>query len=164
MIVFEGTVVPSFYGMDLSKERIEDWLAEAGLNERIFVVEAKDSKQKWVIEIDSESGISIEDCIKVNRIVEGKLLEEEIDLTLEVTSPGADSAFRDIRQYKKNVGRSVEVLTNDHKKSTGKLVAMDENCIVLEKMVGKKGQQKKEELTINFDQIMEAKAVISFKR
>ncbi len=164
MTVFEGTIVPSFYGMDLSKERIEQWFAEAEMADEIFLVDVKDAKQKWVIEIESDSGIAVNDCIKVSRLIEGKLLEKEIDIALEVTSPGADSSFKVKRQYNKNVGRTVEVLTNDHKKSTGMLVSVNDDSIILEKNVGKKGQIKKEELIINFDQIMETKAVISFKR
>lgn len=82
---------------------------------------------------------------------------------LEVSSPGIDANFVNLRQYQKNIGRTVQVKLNDNTKVEGKLTAVDDTKInVLQKIKekGKKVQEVEKELP--FDQIKATKVVISF--
>jgi ribosome maturation factor RimP len=116
--------------------------------------------------LDGDNGVNIDDCAQVSRHV-GFHLEEEnvIDdaYRLEVSSPGIDANFVNIRQYQKNIGRTVQVKLNDNTKVEGTLLTVDEMKInVLQKIKekGKKAQEVEKELP--FDQIKATKVVISF--
>eukprot|EP01105_Mastigella_eilhardi_P001724 TRINITY_DN12084_c0_g1_i1.p2 TRINITY_DN12084_c0_g1~~TRINITY_DN12084_c0_g1_i1.p2 ORF type:complete len:127 (-),score=11.04 TRINITY_DN12084_c0_g1_i1:439-819(-) len=116
--------------------------------------------------LDGDNGVNIDDCAQVSRHV-GFHLEEEnvIDdaYRLEVSSPGIDANFVNIRQYQKNIGRTVQVKLNDNTKVEGTLLTVDEMKInVLHKIKekGKKAQEVEKELP--FDQIKATKVVISF--
>lgn len=121
------------------------------------------------VEIDNDKGLSIKDCVIVSRFIESNLNREEEDFELQVSSPGADQPLKILRQYHKNIGRQVQVLTNDGKKITGKLVSADSNGIVIAAQVKVKEEHKKAKkaIIINrdlpFDQIKETKVIISFK-
>ena len=65
------------------------------------------------------------------------------DFSLEVSSPGLDQPLKSLRQYKKNIGRLIEVLLVDGQKILGKLIDASEDGIVLEET---KGKNKKKEL------------------
>ena len=72
------------------------------------------------------------------------------------------------RQYKKNIGRNLEVKTNDDKTTEGQLVEADENTIQLTwkarepKPVGKGKVTVTKEATIALNDIKEAKVKIKF--
>src|SRR5580693_3561181 len=67
--------------------------------------------------LDGDQGISIEKCVQVNRALYRKLEESGLfpadDFSLEVSSPGLDEPLKMLRQYRKNIGRLVEVLLQD---------------------------------------------------
>ncbi len=72
--------------------------------------------------IDSDEKVSIKDCVAVSKHIESKLDREIEDFELEVSSAGADQPLKLVRQYKKRIGRQVEVLKTDGQKITGKLI------------------------------------------
>jgi len=80
--------------------------------------------------IDSESGLtsrtinSLTRAIR-NTVVENNLLSE--DLHIMVSSAGADKPLVDPRQYKKNVGRELEIVLNDDQLLSGLLESADES-------------------------------------
>ena len=57
--------------------------------------------------------------------------------SLEVSSPGLDEPLKLLRQYIKNIGREVEVITNDEVKKEGRLTAVTEEKINIEYTEGK---------------------------
>ncbi|MCS4163403.1 ribosome assembly cofactor RimP [Sphingobacterium paramultivorum] len=146
--------------IELIAEKIAD-------REDLFIVSVKMRPNKILeILLDGDNGVNIDDCAQVSRHV-GFHLEEEnvIDdaYRLEVSSPGIDANFVNIRQYQKNLGRTVQVKLNDNTKVEGTLLAVDEMKInVLQKIKekGKKAQEVEKELP--FDQIKATKVVISF--
>jgi ribosome maturation factor RimP len=91
--------------------------------------------------LDGDSGITIEKCVQVNRKLYKKLEESAIfptgDFSLEVSSAGLDEPLKLIRQYKKNIGRKVEVLLQDGSQKEGELKDVTEEGIVLETVTGK---------------------------
>lgn len=99
------------------------------------------------IALDADTGVSIDKCVfynrKLYRLMEESGLFPEGDFSLEISSPGLDEPLKMHRQYVKNTGRNVEVVLNDGARTEGKLVAVDENGIVVEET---KGKNKKKEV------------------
>ena len=70
--------------------------------------------------LDADNGLSIEKCTKINRAMY-RVIEEEGwypdgNFSLEVSSPGVDEPLKLLRQYKKNIGRKVEVNASEDNK------------------------------------------------
>ncbi len=123
---------------------------------------------KIIIILDNDDGVSIKDCVEMNRYIESKLDREVEDFELNVMSPGLTEPFKTLRQYKKNRGKQIDVITKEGKKLTGKLLSVTEEAIELEtkvkeKVEGKKGKQLiTNNIKLTFNQIKETKIVISF--
>lgn len=116
--------------------------------------------------IDADAGISIDKLVQLNRKLYKELEEGNFypngDFSLEVSSAGLDEPLKMFRQYKKNIGRYVEVLLNEGQKIEGKLTAADENEVMIEE---EKGKNKKKEIvqhTIAFSAIKATKIQIKF--
>ena len=130
----------------------------------IFLVGVKvDNNNKIIVHIDTPEGISIGDCARVSRELEEKLDRDREYFALEVSSPGLDSPFRVIEQYKKNVGKKINLVKTDGEKLEGVLKKTGENGIVLEMTRGRKGQPKDPELLeLSFAEIKSGRASIQF--
>src|SRR6185436_11202021 len=89
-------------------------LVSSLLQDDIFLVSIKIKPTNNIkIYLDADGGLGIEKCIKINRALY-RIIEEmgtypDGDFSLEVSSPGVDEPLKLLRQYKKNVGREVEV-------------------------------------------------------
>lgn len=118
------------------------------------------------IYIDGNQDISVDRLVKFNRQLYKQLEEEAMypdgDFSLELSSPGLDEPLKLHRQYLKNVGRFVEVLTLDAVKTEGKLISATETEIVVEEVKGKGKKMETIEHTIPFDQIKTTKIQIKF--
>lgn len=135
----------------------------------LFIVSIEMNSVNGVLTIlvDGDDGIAIKDCAAISRHV-GFYLEEENAIeeayNLQVSSPGLDHSFKSIRQYRKNLTRSVDVKLLDGSLREGKLMQVDETGITLAETVKEKGKKAVLiENNIPFDQIAETKVVISFK-
>ena len=116
--------------------------------------------------VDSDAGISVGECVEISRHIENSLDREVEDFSLEVSSPGLSGPFKVVRQYIKNIGRDVEVVTIDGEKQKGTLKSANDTGFELgievkEKIDGKKVVTSKL-VTYNFDQIKTVKIIISF--
>lgn len=97
-----------------------------------FLVDVKVSKDNVVVvEIDSYSGVSIDDCITLTRKIESEFDRDVEDYELEVGSAGLTAPFTVWKQYDKNIGNDVEVLTKDGKKLKGVLKSAGEEEFVI---------------------------------
>lgn len=135
-----------------------------------FIIEILQNNIKLQIFLDSDSNMDFTKCRKISRY-----LEEHIDenqwlgekYILEVSSPG-DRPLKFPRQYKKNIGRTVEVLTNEEEKVNGVIVEVNDEGIVVEfKVRIKEGKKKRTEMMqrpIAFDNIKKAKIRFSFSK
>lgn len=97
----------------------------------LFLVEVKMlPNNKLIIHVDGDEGISIQDCVAISRHV-GFHLEEENAIeqayNLEVSSPGVGEPLKLIRQYNKNIGRTVSIKLKEGLKKKG-------NCWRLQKI------------------------------
>ena len=128
----------------------------------MFLVEIKIKPTNNIkVFIDSDSGLPIERCIKVNRALYKQMEELAMfpdgDFSLEVSSPGLDEPLKLFRQYKKNIGRNVEIITKEGQQKEGKLIEVTEDGIIVEET---KGKNKKKEVinhTFLFDHIKTTK-------
>lgn len=151
---------------DKVKELIDSVLSE---NPTLFLIDLSISNDNAVrIVIDGDQGVGIDDCIAVSRAVEHNLDREEVDFSIEVTSFGATEPFQLERQYRKNIGRDVEVKTTDGKKHEGLLKNVEGGNITLEtetrepKPVGKGKITVKREHLFALNDIKETKVIIKF--
>ena len=152
------------------KGKVEE-LLQSALDQRkdLFLISfAIGSDNAIKIVIDGDNGVLVDDCIYISRAIEHNLDREEEDFSLEVLSSGASSPLVTVRQYKKNVGRDLEIKTNDDQKYEGKLVEVDDNSIQLKwktrepKPIGKGKVTVTKEVTIALENIKEAKVKIKF--
>jgi ribosome maturation factor RimP len=130
-----------------------------------FIVDIKvNSGNKIVVTLDSDSVISIDDCIEVSRFIESSLDREVEDFELSVSSAGLDHPLKLKRQYKKYIDKEISVLTVEGKNYKGILKGILGDQIQLHIPANKK--KKKEELNIEilFSEIKETKAIISFNK
>ncbi|HEV3414517.1 MAG TPA: ribosome maturation factor [Puia sp.] len=116
--------------------------------------------------IDGDQGISIEKCVRYNRALYKKLEETGLfsngDFSLEVSSPGLDEPLKLHRQYKKNIGRQVELVLQDGSKIEGRLLEVSEDGIIVEEI---RGRNKKKEVinhTFLFENIKTTKIQVVF--
>lgn len=122
-----------------------------------------------IVEIDNDRAVSIDDCISLNKFIESKLNRDVEDYELEVGSAGIGQPFKILRQYLKNRGNEVEVLTKKGIKHTGILKSADKEAFVLkvEKQVKPEGAKRKvrveEDLTFSYSEIKHTKYLIRFK-
>jgi ribosome maturation factor RimP len=116
--------------------------------------------------IDADQGISIDKLVQLNRKLYKDIEESNFfpngDFSLEVSSPGLDEPLRMVRQYRKNIGRYVEVMQQDGSRIEGKLLEVAEDGILVESETGKNKKKQVVQHTILFDHIKTTKIQIKF--
>jgi ribosome maturation factor RimP len=152
------------------KKTVEDLLQNA-LTERqdLFLIDFSLSGENAIkIVIDGDNGVLVEDCMFVSRAIEHNIDREEHDFSLEVLSSGAATPLTLPRQYKKHVGRNLEVNTLDGQSLEGELTDVNDKGVVLKwktrepKPVGKGKVTVAKEANVAFENIKEAKVKIKF--
>ncbi len=152
------------------KKIVED-LLQTALQERqdLFLLEFTVSGENAIkIVIDGDNGVLVEDCMFVSRAIEHNIDRDEYDFSLEVLSSGATSPLILQRQYKKHIGRVLEVKSLDGQTQEGELSHIDAEEITLKwkarepKPTGKGKITVVKEANIAFNTIKEAKVVIKF--
>lgn len=148
-------------------EKLKKICLEA-LNSREFLVELKVSKDNDIIvSVDGYDGMSIDRCVEISRYIESKLDRENEDFSLEVGSPGLSNSFKVIEQYRKNIGKEVDIVTNSGIKHRGILSFVDENYILLSLQKNKKKIETSltdENIKLEFREIKSTKIVLSIKK
>jgi len=116
--------------------------------------------------IDSDEGLPLSAIVDYNRKLYKHLEESALfpagDFSLEVSSPGLDEPLKLFRQYKKNIGRFVEVTLNDASKKEGKLLEATEEGIIVETEEGKNKKKVIKQETILFSDIKTTKIQVKF--
>lgn len=153
----------------INKEEIKA-IAEQHIQDPFFLVEASvNPGNVIIIEIDSDETISIDDCINLSKAIESQLDRDVEDFELEVGSAGITSPFKMPRQYKKNIGNEVEVLSKTGQKLSGVLKNATESdfAITITKKVKQEGAKKKteieEDVVFKYDEVKYTKYLIRFK-
>jgi len=116
--------------------------------------------------IDGDEGVNLGQLIDYNRKLYRQLEESgaypDGNFSLEVSSPGLDEPLKLFRQYKKNIGRYVDITVQDLSKIEGKLVDATEDAITIEIESGKGKKKVIKQDVIPFDQIKQTKIQIKF--
>ncbi|HEU4496491.1 MAG TPA: ribosome assembly cofactor RimP [Flavobacterium sp.] len=95
------------------KEKVSALLS-AGLEEKpsVFLIDLTITDAfKIIITLDGDNGVTLQDCMDISRAIEHNLDREEQDFSLEVASAGVSAPLKLVRQYKKNIGRTLQVKT-----------------------------------------------------
>ena len=115
-----------------------------------FLVEVRvSSDNRIVVDIDSDEALGIDDCVALNKHIESQFDREDEDYELEVGSCGITSPFKVFRQYQKNIGNEVELLTTTGRKLSGVLSAAtpDHVELTVERSVKPEGAKRKVSVT-----------------
>jgi ribosome maturation factor RimP len=154
----------------ISKDSIYQAIEQHLADSDYYIVDVKVAPDNRIsVEIDSFDGVSLDYCIGVHKYIESQFDREVEDYELEVSSAGLTEPFKVLKQYEKNIGNEVEVLTKAGKKLTGILVDATENEFVLEieRTEKPEGAKRKmtvvENLTFTYEEIKHTKYIIRFK-
>ncbi|WP_299222833.1 ribosome assembly cofactor RimP [uncultured Psychroserpens sp.] len=146
-------------------------LLKEGLKQRedLFLIDFDVSADNTIkIVIDGDNGVLVEDCIFISRAIEHNLDREEQDFSLEVLSAGATEPLTNKRQYKKHIGRTLNIKTKEDQTIEGTLIEADDDRINLEwkvrepKPVGKGKVTVKKQAEVSYNTISKAQVVIKF--
>ena len=151
-------------------QKVEDLLSLVlKQHSNIFLVDLKISNDKSIkIILDGDKEVNVKDCIDISRSMEGALDRDQEDFSLEVASAGVGSPLKFPRQYHKNLGRKLEVISTEGLKFEGDLTHVKEDAIELQwkqretKRIGKGKVTVTKKKTILFDEISQAKVMIKF--
>ena len=109
----------------------------------------------------------MQDCIDISRAVDTNLNREEQDYALEVASAGVSTPLKLVRQYKKNIGRTLKVKTATETIEAKLENVTDENIILTwaarePKKIGKGKETVEHKREIPYSDIKEAIVTIIF--
>jgi len=149
----------------LTEEKIKTITEKNIVGSNLFIVNIKiGSSNRVNVFIDSDEGVTINDCSDLHRKIVGDIEKYCDDFELQVSSPGIDANFKVLRQYKKNIGKELKIITMDGNKSIGKLLSVNEkNLCIEDEDTSHKGRQEeklKEIITIEMNFIKTAKLVL----
>ena len=160
----EGGRLSLFFLIMIDKETVkkivEDYLKSS--DNYLVSIEVKPDNTV-IVAIDNDEAVSIDDCITLSACIESQLDREKEDFALEVGSAGIGQALKIRRQYRKYIGKTVEILAKSGIKYAGILKVSDEEKIVLtiQKQVKPEGAKRKvtveEDLFLLYDDIKYAK-------
>lgn len=161
---------PSLFPMSIETQlQTIEGMAAAILEQdpKLFLVEARVKPTNNIkLFVDGDSGITIEQCIAINRALYKQIEEAELfpsgDFSLEVSSPGLDEPLKMLRQYHKNVGRKVEVLLKDGIKLEGLMKEVGDEGIIIQETKGKNKKQEIIDHNVSFESIKSTKIQIVF--
>jgi ribosome maturation factor RimP len=158
----------TYMNLEQKKEQITAMLLEL-ISSRpdYFLVDLKlKTGNKLQVLLDADAGVSLGECITVNRALYKNIEEAGLfppgEFELEVSSPGLDEPLKLTRQYLKNIGRPVEVILKDGRKVDGKLLSATETEIVVEETKGKGKKQEIIQHTFATEHIKSTKIQIVF--
>lgn len=164
-----GPLKPLFLYQKMDKKKVQDLLDNAlAENEALFLIDLSFlPSNKIQVVIDGDAGVPLSECVRISRAIEHKFDREEEDFSLEVTSPDITEPLKVKRQYVKNLNRVLKVKTKDEA-FEGVLREVNEKTIVLAwktrepKPIGKGKITVEKTVTINYEDIIEAKVKIIF--
>lgn len=136
----------------------------------VFVVSCKVSPSNEVeLLLDSDTSVQLETCAAVNRAVNEAMADDEEDFSLTVASAGIGEELKCERQFRKLVGRPVEVLLLNGAKIRALLDAADAGGITLsyEEKQAIEGKKRKQLVKVvkryAFSEVKYTKEYLDFK-
>jgi len=124
-----------------------------------YLIQGKHSLLR--VYIDSDKGITLDDCTQVSHQVSGLLDVEDVikgQFNLEVSSPGSDRPLFTLAHFQKYIGNEIKIRLSmsveNRRKFIGRLCAVNEKDVVF--------NVDDTEIRINFDNIEKANLVPDF--
>ena len=107
--------MPLFIKNMTFKDQVSQLLNDALLEKpSIFLIDLSISDSyKIIVTLDGDNGVALQDCIDISKAIDNTIDREETDYALEVASVGVGSPLKLIRQYLKNIGRTLIVKTKE---------------------------------------------------
>lgn len=139
--------------------------------ENLFLVDLEFSPDSLInILADSlEGGISVAQCVAINRLLRNELGERIDNYEMTVSSPGLGKPFKHINQFIKNAQKPVEIVLLNGEKLQGILGKVEENKLIeiyqyIKKNTKAKAHKPKasEEVTVlQWDEVKETKVLLN---
>ena len=136
----------------------------------LFVIEVRVSPANEIgVTVDSDTQVGIDRCVELSRSIEGALDREQEDFELTVMSAGIGQPLKMLRQYRKLIGRPVEVILKDGGKIVGNLTDASETSIAVEyeERVAVEGKKRKQLVTtrreLSLDEVKSTFEYLDFK-
>lgn len=136
----------------------------------LFVIEVRVSPANEIgVTVDSDTQVGIDRCVELSRSIEGALDREQEDFELTVMSAGIGQPLKMLRQYRKLIGRPVEVILKDGGKIVGNLTDASDDSIVVEyeERVAVEGKKRKQLVTtrreLSLDEVKSTCEYLDFK-
>jgi ribosome maturation factor RimP len=129
------------------------------------IVKGHKGPKKILIIIDGDKGVTIDDCANLSREISKAFDDLQLfddSYMLEVSTPGLDQPLRLARQYYKNIGRRIKVVTHQQAVE-GKLVEVGEEKIKLEQEIGVAKHKETKVIELPFSEIDKTFVLVSFK-
>lgn len=145
---------------------VEEWMK----NTSFFLVDVMISSDNDIsIEFESENeDVTIDDCVSLSHFIEAKFDRDTEDYALEVGSAGLGQPFKVLKQFEKNIGNEVEVISKDGKKVKGILISSNEESFGLEVIIKLKAENSKKPVNtpvlkmFRHDEVKSVKYIIQF--
>lgn len=151
------------------REKVLQLLSE-GIQEKpsLFLIDLTITDAfKIIVTLDGDAGVQLQDCIDISRALENNLDREEQDFSLEVASVGVGSPLKLVRQYIKNIGRTL-IVKLATETIEAQLVGANDNFITLAwearepKKIGKGKETVQKRQEIPYSDIKEAIVTVTF--
>lgn len=135
----------------------------------LFLVDMKISASSDItVVLDGDNGVTLQDCLDASRAIEFNMDREIHDFSLQVMSAGLSEPLESPRQFRKNIGRTLELLLNDDSKIEGELINVDDEKVIVRleyrrpKLIGKGKEDVVEDKEIPYSDIKKALVTIKF--
>ena len=86
------------------------------------------SPDRFVVYVDHPEGVDHALCVRVTDVLRDYLRQ----YTVDVSSPGTDRPLRKPTHFARAVGRRVKVRTDDRRRMSGEVVAVDETHVTVD--------------------------------
>lgn len=153
----------------IDKKTLQEFITGKLEGTDLYLVNLEISPKNEIrVEIDSDNSVDIDKCVELTREIENEFDRDDEDYELEVGSAGITSPLRLPRQYRKNIGMEVEVLSKTGEKLKGLLKEADDNgfVIAVTKKVKKEGSKRPVEetsdLSYRYEDIKYTKPLLKF--
>jgi ribosome maturation factor RimP len=136
-------------------------------NDSIFLVDFVQNPKSnaFMFLVDGDESITLADIAKISRGISNQideLIADETPFRFEVSTPGADKPLKHQRQYKKHIGRTIEIMQTNGQKLEGELLAVEESQIEVETPANKKNKTEAQQHIVAFDKINESLIKLKF--
>ena len=164
----EGTELFPFFiamkqGLEIVRQFLDELFREEDFADCFFIEMELQQPSMLKIYLDADQGLTLNRCTRINRRINQLIEEKELpNWGVEISSPGLSRPLANQRQYRKNMGRLLEVNTAEHGKAKGHLIEVKSEYIKINRSTNNKNESK--EMIIPWDEVVAAKVIPQFKK